>query len=156
MLFGCLLQLVGAMLQRALRQQVHHLSATLSNPVYRLAAIHESQHLDTLQQTIFLGIGTYLGDSLALAFRHTGRSNLNAVDVDVTEQLASHHQLLVRQERHTIGLLAIAQRSVHNLYEGHHALICIYLLCCSHASILFLFATRKSISSSPFIRQCFL
>ena len=156
MLLRCLVQLVRTMLQRPLCQQVDHSSTTFSNPIYRLSAIHEAQHFDTLQQIVFLSVCTYLGHSFAFTFRHTCRSHFDTVNVNVRQQFARHYQLFVRQERYAVGLLTIAQRRVHNLHEGQDALVRIYSLCCSHRSILSLLATRKSMSSKPCIRQCFL
>ena len=123
------------MLQRALGQEVYHPAATRGNPFDALAAIDKAQYLDTLKESVLLGIGTDLRHSLMLALRDACRSHFDAIDIDIGEQFAGHHQLLVRQERYAIGLLTIAQRGVHNLDEGRNTLIGVYLLRCSHASV---------------------
>ena len=131
MLFGSLVKLLRAVFQRALRQQVHHTPTTIVNPIYRLSAVDESKHLYPIQTSYLAGIATYLGDCFALTFRDACRSHLDAIDVQVVKQLSRHHHLFVRQKRHTIGLLAVAQRRVHNLDERRNALVGIYLFSCS-------------------------
>ena len=49
------------------------------------------------------------------------------------------------------GLFTIPQGRIHNLDIG-----LIHCFADSNASILSLFSTRKSMSSRPFIKQCFL
>ena len=156
MFLWSLVQLMRAMFQRTLCQQVDDLTTTLAYPVDRLSTIHKAQHLDTVQ-TIYRSCKATNGcHRFLLAFRHTSRSHLDTVYVQVLQQLASHHLFLVRQKAHTIGLLSVAQCRVHDLHKGRYPFIVVYLLRCSHASVFDWFSTKKSISSSPFIRQCFL
>ena len=139
MLLGCLVELVGAVLQRTLCQQIDHASATVEYPLDRLAAVYETENLDAFQAANLAGIAANHPDGLLLALRHSGRSHLDAVYIDIVEQLAGYHQLLVRQEAHAIGLFAIAQGRVHNLYEGHCPLPLAVGLFCAHILLSFIF-----------------
>ena len=116
-LLGGLVQLVRAMLQRTLCQQVDDTTATVGYPIDRLPAIHKAQHLDTIQTVYLTGITAYHRHSVLLTVRHARRSHLDAVHIDLVQQLTRHHEFLVGQERDAIGLLAIAQGRVHNLYK---------------------------------------
>ena len=49
MFVGRLMQLLGAMLQRAFRQQVQHLASAGIDPVDALPAIHKTEHLYPIQ-----------------------------------------------------------------------------------------------------------
>ena len=123
------------MAQRAFRQQVDGLSPTADHPIYALTAIDETQHLHTIG---LIDLGRITADhayGLLLALRHAGRSHLNAIDVEIVEQHAGDDQFLMRQETDTAGLLAVAQRGVHNLHEGLQAIVLSYLFCCSHNSV---------------------
>ena len=156
MLLGSLVQLCGTMLQRTFGQQVDNFSATVGNPVNALATIHETEHLNALQTPHLLRSLANHGNGFLLALADTCRSDLDAIDIDSLQEFACHHEFLVRQETDTVRLLPVTQRGVHDLNERRNALVCVYLLRCSHASILSLFSTKKSMSSRPFIRQCFL
>ena len=157
MLFGRFVELLGAVAQRAFDQQVDNPSATRENPVDRQVAVYKAQHLNPVELAYALGIAANHANGFLLALRHTGRSHLDAVYVDLTEQLAGNDELLVRQKAHSARLLAVAQRAVHDFHlTWNDDALRAYLFCCSHASILSLFSSRKSMSSRPFIRQCFL
>ena len=156
MFLGGLLQLSHTMAQRAFRQEVDGLRATACHPVDTLSAIHESEDLHTVEFVDLLCVAADHADGLLLPFRDTCRRHLDAVHIEVAQQHAGDHELLVRQETHTVGLLTVAQRGVHDFHKRTDALVLSYLFCCSHCSVLFWFSTRKSISSKPFIRQCFL
>ena len=156
MFFRCLLELLGAVFQRTLCQQVHRLAATVGYPVDALSTIHKPEHFHALQLVDLLCIATDHADCLLLAFRHPSRRHLDTIHVEVVQQHTGYHQFLMRKKRDTAGLFSVAQRRVQNLHEGLDALVLAYLFCCSHSSVLFWFCTRKSMSSSPFIRQCFL
>ena len=97
------------MAQRALSQQIDDLCATRHNPVDTLSAIHESQHFHLVEFVNPLGIAAYHADSLFLALRHTSRSHLYTVDIQVVEQHSGDDEFLVGQKAHTIGLLAVAE-----------------------------------------------
>ncbi len=118
MLLGRLLQLLHAVAQRTLYQQVYHLSATVGNPVYRPAAIHESEHLNPLQHVSTVSILTYHAHSIFLTLRHSSRRHLYAVYVDITQQHTCYHQLLVGQEADATRLLTIPEGGVHYLYKA--------------------------------------
>ena len=141
-----LLQLVGAVFKRALAQQVDDTAPCGVYPVDRRMPIHEAEHLDTLQQATSSSPVANHAYGIGLAVGHAGGGNLDAIHLQLLEQQTSYHQLLVGHERDAASLLPVAQGGVHDFYFD--------LL--SHASILSLFSTRKSMSSSPFIRQCFL
>ena len=110
-----LVQLLGAMLQRTLGQEVDGATTTVGNPVDRLAAIDESQHFYAVQTVYLTGIAANHRHCLLLAIRDSRRAHLDAIYIDLVQQLASHNEFLVRQEGYAIGLFAIAQRGVHNL-----------------------------------------
>ena len=112
MLLRRLAQLLLTMLQRALGQQVDDLTAAVGNPVNALVAVHKAEHLDPLQTVYLLGIAANHPHTVLLAVAHPCRPHLNAVHIEVVQQHAGYHQLLVRQERHAVGLLAVAQRGV--------------------------------------------
>ena len=114
--------------------------------------VHKAEHLDTLQQATSSSPVANHAYGIGLAVGHAGGGNLDAIHLQLLEQQTSYHQLLVGHERDAASLLPVAQMlpvaqsGVHDFYFDLF----------SHASILSLFSTRKSMSSSPFIRQCFL
>ena len=156
MLLRCLVKLFLAMAQRALGQKVDSLTTTGFHPVYTLAAINESQHLYPIQHVYLAGITAYHTDSLFLTIGDACRGSLYAIYIQIAKQHAGDDQLLVGQETDATGLLAIAQCGVQDLHKRLELFVMSYLFCCSHNSVFSLFCTRKSISSRPFIRQCFL
>ena len=156
MLLGRLLQLMSAVFQRALSQQIQRLTATLSSPVNALSAIDKTQHLYPFQFVDTGGIAANHLHRILLTLAHSCRCHLDTIHIQIAQQHARYYQLFVRQERHAAGLFAIAQRRVHYLNKGLYALVFVYLFACSHTSVFSLFCTRKSMSSSPCIRQCFL
>ena len=156
MLIGGLLELLGAMLQRAFRQQVQRLTSTFGNPVHTLAVIHEAEHLYPIQLVDLLCITADHLYGLFLAVGDTGRSHLDTVHIQIVQQHTGHHEFLMRQEGYTTGLLAVAQGGIQDFHKGLDTLVTVYFLCCSHVMVLSWFCTKKSISSRPFIRQCFL
>ena len=86
-------------------------------------------------------------DFLAELFQSIRENPETQVKVDLPNQTVTNL---------ATGLLTVAQCRVHDLHKGLYALVFAYLFCCSHCSVLFWFCTRKSMSSRPFIRQCFL
>ena len=126
-LVGSLRQLMYAMVIRTLGEHVDDLAAAVGNPLYGLAVINESEHFDAVQgirsAAVFyrsgrqlLRIAAYHGDGLLLAFRDTCRGNLDTVDLHIFQQKTCDAQFLMRQERHPVGLFAIAERGVKNFY----------------------------------------
>ena len=134
------------MFERALAQQVDDTAPCGVYPVDRRMPIHEAKYLDTLQQATSSSPVANHAYGIGLAVGHAGGGNLDAIHLQLLEQQTSYHQLLVGHERDAASLLPVAQSGVHDFYFDLF----------SHASILSLFSTRKSMSSSPFIRQCFL
>ena len=146
-LLGRLLQLLRAMLQRALTQEIEHPAARPVNPVDRRAAVYKPQYLHLREQIAPLcPVADHL-HRFKLPFRHPRGSHLHTVHLQVLQQQTGNHHLLVRHERYPARLLAVTQGSVHDFYLDAFF---------SHASIRSLLLNRKSISSSPFNRQCFL
>ena len=131
MLLGGLVQLLGAMLQGALGKEVDGATTTVGYPVDRQAAINKAQHLYAVQTVYLTGIAANHRYGLLLAIRHTRRGHLDAVDIDLVQQFASHDEFLVWQETDAIGLFTITQRRVHNLDQRSDTLIAVYLLSCS-------------------------
>ena len=146
MLFRTLLQLLGTMLQRTFAQQVEYLTTSLTDPVHRCLSVHETKYLHFMQMIASSRPFANHADSLHFAFRNSGRSNFHTVYFQVLQQQTGYHQLFMRNERNSTGLFTVAERGIHDFY----------LDAFSHASILSLLSTKKSISSNPFIRQCFL
>ena len=70
MFFGCLLQLLLTMAQRAFRQEVHGLTATRIYPVDALPAVDESQHLHPAEHIHLRSIAANHTDGFLLTFRH--------------------------------------------------------------------------------------
>ena len=112
------MQLLATMTQRTLTQQVHRTSACVYNPVNGGVAIDEAQHLYTLQSVYLAGVSADHLHSLLLAVADSCRCHFDAIYVQVAQQHAGNHQLLMGQETHAAGLLAIAQRGVHDLNES--------------------------------------
>ena len=153
-LLGGLAQLLDAMFTGTFHQHVDHASATRTNPVDGEMSVDKPEHLHPIQAADALGIAANHAHGVFLAFGYTRRSHLDAVDIDLAHEFAGNHQLLVRKERDAIGLLTIAQRAIHDLYErtrlharlDGHAVggttptlfirLGIHLFCCSHASVL--------------------
>ena len=172
MFLGSLLQLLRAVLQRTLGEQVDDSAATLLDPVDGAVSVDKAQHLDAPEHTVVGGIAAYHRHGILLTVRHAGRSHLDAVYIDIFQQLAGDDEFLMGQKRHAARLFAIAQGRVHDFYgrpAGHARFVifthsrafpffaCIrHLLAASQLSTLSRFCTRKSTSSSPFMRQCFL
>ena len=115
-LFGGLVQLLRTVLQRALTEQVDDPPATGTYPVDGLSAIHESEHLDTVETAQSVGIVADFSHRLLVAVADTCRGHLDAVDIDSPQQFARHHHLLVWQEADTAGLFAVAQRTIQDFY----------------------------------------
>ena len=143
MLLRSLAKLLCAMLERTLGEEVYRLTTALYNPVDRLVSIHKSQYLHTVGLAYLLGITANHLYRILLALRHSGRSHLDTIDVDILEERAGNHQFLMGQERHSASLLSVAQSAVHNLDKRLYAgAWTAYLFCASHVSILSLFSSR--------------
>ena len=130
MLFGRFLQLVSAMAQGAFGKDVDGAAAAFVNPIDRLVAIDEAQHLNAVEHAMLSGILANHAHCAFLAFRHAGRRDLYAVNAHLCKQIARYHQLLVGQEAHSVGLLTVAERGVHYFY---------FTCAASHAFTLSLF-----------------
>ena len=120
MLFGRFVELLGAVLVRAFRQQVDDVATRVCDPVHALVMVDEAQDLNAVQVSGLLGKAADAGDSLFLTFRDTCRGHLEAVDVYFLQQQTCDHQLLMRQEADAVGLFAVAQRRVHDLDARLH------------------------------------
>ena len=117
-LFRRLAQLLRAVLQRTLGQQVNHPTAAVGNPVDASVPVDEAEHLHPVYIAGLLGIAANHLHAVPLTVADACRPHLNAVDVEVVQQHTGYHQFLVRQERDAIGLLAVAERGVKNLDKG--------------------------------------
>ena len=115
MLLVRLLQLLAAMMQRALRQQVDDARADRLRPVDRAVDVDEPEDLDAIGHALRLGVvddGLH-GAALALADARGG--DLDAVDLDGLEQPPGDRALFLGHHRDAFGLLAIAERRIHDL-----------------------------------------
>ena len=117
-LFRRLLQLVFAVSARAFAEQVDDVPAARADPVDGGMVVHEAQHLHAVQQSVFRGPGADVAHGLVLAFRYPCRGHLDAVNPDVAQQRLGDVQFLLRQERHSAGLFAVAEGRVHDFYQA--------------------------------------
>ena len=117
-LLGSLPQLLTTVLERPLCQQVERFATGTLHPVHRHMSVNETQHFHAVQTVYLTGIATYHLHSLFLAFAHPCRTHLNAIHIQVAQQHAGYHELLVRQKAHPARLLAVAQRRVHDFNKG--------------------------------------
>ena len=147
MLVRSFVQLLRAMLQRPFGQKVDHLAPTFMNPVDRLMAVDEPEHFHPFENATRCGVSANHLHRVLLTGGHPCGSHFHSVYVHVGQEFAGDHQLLMRQEGHSARLFSVAEGAVHDLY---------YDLLFSHATTFSLFSTKKSTSSRPFIRQCFL
>ena len=120
MLLGCLVELLGAVLVRAFRQQVDDVTARVCDPVHAFVVVNEAQDLDAVEVSGLLGETADAGDSLFLAFRYACRGHLKPVDIYFFQQQTGDHQLLMRQEADAVGLFTVAQGRVHDLDARLH------------------------------------
>ena len=105
MLVRRFLQLVTAMLQRTLAQQVDDTAAGGMNPVNGFVTVHEAQHLDTGQEPA--------------AFRPVADDFHGVVlSLGHIQEQPGNHQLLVGNKGHATGLFAVAQGGVHDFNNG--------------------------------------
>ena len=112
---GRLPELAGHMAEGAFREQVHHLAASLPDPVHREAAVHEAQGFHGVESAAGESPGADLGKSLLLAAGYPRRGHLDPVDLQFLQEQARDGQLLVRVERDAGGLLAVTEGSVEDL-----------------------------------------
>ena len=123
MLLKCLLQLELAMPLTALAEQVDVAASTIINPIERRLSIHKAQHLHPIEHVTLTSPTADALHGFLLTVRHTCRSHLNAVHIQLRQEHARNQQLFVRHKAHAIGLLTVAERSVHDFYELIHAFI---------------------------------
>ena len=116
MFFGQLLQLAGAMLQRAFAQQVNDAAAGSVYPVHRRMPVYEPEHFHPRQHIAAGGPVAYHFHRIELPFRHPRGSHFHPVRLQVFKQQTGYHQLLMGHERHSAGLFAVAERGVHDFY----------------------------------------
>ena len=118
--------------------------------------LKDAARLHALQ---FVNLGsctTNHSNGFPLSFADTCRRHLDTVNIKFIEQHTGNDEFLVWEKRYTAGLLTIAQGGIHDFHKRLNALVFTYLFSCSHCIVLSWFCTRKSISSRPFMRQCFL
>ena len=114
MLVGGLFQLLLQVAQRSFGQDVDHPAAGVRDPIYGHAAINEAQGFHAVQAARAGRPGADAPEGLALAPGHAGGRHLHAIDLQLLEQELGDGQLLVRIERDTGGLLAVAQGRVED------------------------------------------
>ena len=150
------MQLSLTMLYRTFSKHVHNLASAFVNPVDTFLSVNKTENLDIFQFANLLCIPTNHPDGIFFSFRNPCRTYFNPVDIDVVEKHFSNYKFLVRKERNPVSLFAVTQRTVHYLDKRLYACIRFYISNRSHFSILSLFCNKKSMSSSPFIKQYFL
>ena len=123
-----LMKLFLTMAFRALAKQIQVSTTRFVNPIYGSMSIDKSQHLYPIEHTCTTCPATNIANSIFLAIRHTCRSHLYPIDIDILQQSTGYHELLVRHETNTAGLFTIAQCRVHD-FDGSY-------LFSSHALIL--------------------
>ena len=110
-----LLQLLAAVMQRALRQQVDDARADRFRPVDRSIAVDEPENLDAIGPALRLGVIDNRLHRAALALADARRRHFDAIDLDGLEQPLGDGALLLGHHRDAFGLLAIAKRRIHDL-----------------------------------------
>ena len=123
MLLQRLLQLVLAMTLTTLAEQVDVAAFAVVDPVERSRAIHKSEHLHPVKHACLTSPSADTLHRFLLSVRHTRRSHLNAIHIQVHQQHTGNHQLLVGHKTDAVGLFTIAQRRVHDFYELFHTII---------------------------------
>ena len=113
-----LLQLIMAVLLRALAQEVDDAAAGGAYPVDGRMPVHEAQHFDTGQEVAARRPVADDFDGVTLSLGDAGRCHLHAVHLEFLQQQAGNHELLVGHEGHSAGLFAVAEGGVHDFYYG--------------------------------------
>ena len=108
-------QLLAAMMQRPLRQQVDDTRANGLRPVDGSIAVDEPQNLDAIGPALRVGVVDNRLHRAALALADARRRHFDAIDLDGLEQPLGDGALLLRHHRDALGLLAIAKRRIHHL-----------------------------------------
>ena len=147
MLFGGLLQLEAAVPLGTFAEEVDVAASAIVYPVERHLAVDKAENLDTVEHACLTCPTADVLHGFLLAFGNSGRCYFDAVDIDLLKEHAGNYEFLVRNEADTTRLLSVAEGGVHDFYYA-----CFF----SHASILSLFSSRKSMSSKAFMRQYFL
>lgn len=117
--FGRAAQLPLAMFPRTFGQQVDHAASGGPEPVERHPAVDESQRFHTVG--IALG-GSPFGDGahgLLFALRDPRRGDLDAAYVQFLQQQPGDGEFFTGVEGDARGLLAVAQRGVHDFNRGN-------------------------------------
>ena len=109
------LQLLAAMMQRALRQQVDDARAHRRRPVDGSIAVDEPQNLDAIGPALRVGVVDNRLHRAALALADARGRHFDAIDLDGLEQPLGDGALLLGHHRDAFGLLAIAKRRIHHL-----------------------------------------
>ncbi len=107
-------ELGGHVAERALREEVHHLSSGRTDPVHGQAAVHETERLHGAELPAGGSPGADLGESLLLAAGNPRRGHLDPIDLQFIQEQARNGQLLVRIERDAGGLLAVTEGGIQD------------------------------------------
>ena len=108
-------QLLAAMVQRALRQQVDDARADRRRPVDRLIAVDKAEDLDAIGPALRLGVVDDGFHRAALALADARGRHLDAIHLDGLEQSPRDGALLLGHHRDAFGLLPVAERRIHDL-----------------------------------------
>ena len=108
-------ELLAAVMQRALGQEVDDARADRRRPVDRPVSVDESENLDAIAEPLRLGIVHDGFHRTALALADARRRHFDAIDLDGFEQALRNRPLLFGHHRDAFGLLAVAQRRIHDL-----------------------------------------
>ena len=108
-------QLLAAMVQRALRQQVDDPRPDRLRPVDRLIAVDKPQDLDSIGPALRVGVVDNGFHGAALALADAGRRHFDAIHLDRLEQSLRDGPLLLGHHRDAFGLLSIPKRRIHDL-----------------------------------------
>ena len=110
-----LLQLLAAVMQRALCQQINHARADGGGPVDRAVHVDEAENLHAIGHPLRLGVLNDRFHRASLALADASRGDLDAVHLHRFEQAPGDRALLLGHHRDAFGLLAVAQRRIHHL-----------------------------------------
>ena len=123
MFLDSFMQLALAMFTTSFTQEIHVPAPALHNPIHTRFSINETKYLYPIEPPCLTRPTRYTLDGFHLPFRNTGTCYFDTIYIEVLQQCAGNHQLLMRHKAHAIRLLAIAQRRIHYLYHIRHLVV---------------------------------
>ncbi len=122
-LLYCLFQLEGAVLLRALAEQVHHPGTAGAYPFDGGSVVEKSQYLYFVDVSSLPGPFAQLRGHVVFARRDAGRGNFDAGYLQVFEKQPGDTHLLLPGERDPRRLLSVPQGGIHDFDEHRQSVI---------------------------------